>query len=66
MHVRWWPIKQEIVKLLQSQTLDMLAAMVVSGKYQLTDLPEAALEDSASPMGWKSTLKGIDHGQAKF
>ena len=44
MHVRWWPIKQEIVKLLQSQTLDMLAAMVVSGKYQLTDLPEAALD----------------------
>ena len=44
MHARWWPIKQEIVKLLQSQTLDMLAAMVVSGKYQLTDLPEAALD----------------------
>ena len=43
MHVKWWPIKQEIVKLLQNQTLDMLAAMVVSGRYKLTDLPEAAL-----------------------
>lgn len=45
MHARWWPIKQEIVKLLQSQTLEMLAAMVVSGKYRLTDFPEAVLGD---------------------
>lgn len=43
MHVKWWPIKQEIMKLLQNQTLDLLAAMVVSGRYKLTDLPEAAL-----------------------
>jgi Rrf2 family protein len=26
MHARWFPIKQEIVRLLQGQTLDMLAA----------------------------------------
>lgn len=45
MHAKWWPIKQEIVKLLQNQTLDMLAATVVSGKYQLTDLPEVFLSD---------------------
>ena len=40
MHAKWLPIKQEIVRLLQSQTLDMLAATVTSGKYQLTDFPE--------------------------
>lgn len=45
MHARWWPIKQEIVKLLQSQTLEMLAARVVSGKYQLTDFPGAVLHE---------------------
>jgi Rrf2 family protein len=41
MHPKWWPVKQEIVKLLQSQTLEMLAAMVVSGKYHLSDFPLA-------------------------
>lgn len=45
MHAKWWPIKQEIVKLLQNQTLDMLAATVMSGKYQLTDLPDVFLSD---------------------
>ncbi len=40
MHAKWFPIKQEIVRLLQSQTLDMLAATVMSGKYQLTDFPD--------------------------
>lgn len=45
MHAKWWPIKQEIVKLLQNQTLDVLAATVMSGKYQLTDLPEVFLSD---------------------
>ncbi|MBA2660033.1 MAG: Rrf2 family transcriptional regulator [Nitrosospira sp.] len=49
MHVKWWPIKQEIVKLLQSQTLEMLAAMVASGKYQLTDFPHAVLGDLNDP-----------------
>lgn len=49
MHVKWWPIKQEIAKLLQNQTLDMLAAMVVSGRYKLTDLPEAALGGQNRP-----------------
>ena len=45
MHAKWGPIKQEIVKLLQNQTLDVLAATVMSGKYQLTDLPEVFLSD---------------------
>ena len=45
MHARWFPIKQEIVRLLQGQTLDMLAATVVSGKYQLTDFPDVVLDN---------------------
>jgi Rrf2 family protein len=43
MHARWWPIKQEIVRLLQNQTLEMLAAGVTSGEYQLIDIPDAVL-----------------------
>jgi Rrf2 family protein len=43
LHSRWWPIKQEIVGLLQHQTLEMLAAGVTSGEYQLTDMPCALL-----------------------
>ena len=49
MHAKWWPIKQEIVKLLQGQTLEMLAAMVVSGKYQLTDFPGTVLGNIELP-----------------
>ena len=45
MHAKWWPIKQVIVKLLQNQTVDVLAATVMSGKYQLKDLPEVFLSD---------------------
>ena len=44
MHVQWKPIKTEIVKLLNQQTLGKLAAAVQSGKYRLTELPFAALE----------------------
>lgn len=43
MHEKWWPIKQEIVRLLQNQTLEMLAAGVTSGEYQLTDIPGIVL-----------------------
>lgn len=49
MHTKWWPIKQEIVKLLQNQTLEILAAMVASGKYQLTDFPGVVLGDLRLP-----------------
>ncbi len=45
MHAKWSPIKQEIVRLLKDQTLDILAAAVMSGKYQLTDLPAAAFNE---------------------
>jgi Rrf2 family protein len=46
MHARWFPIRQEVVRLLQGQTLDMLAATVVSGKYQLTDFPDVVLDNT--------------------
>ncbi|SFW40511.1 Rrf2 family transcriptional regulator [Nitrosovibrio sp. Nv17] len=45
MHVKWLPIRQEIMDLLQGQTLGMLAARVASGRYRLTDLPAVILED---------------------
>ena len=43
MHKQWHPIKQEIVKLLENQTLDTLSTAVMSGKYQLADLPTALM-----------------------
>jgi Rrf2 family protein len=43
MHAKWKPIKQKVVALLSEQTLEKLAAAVVSGKYRLTDLPNAVL-----------------------
>ena len=43
MHEQWKPIKTEIVNLLQTQTLEMLALAVKSGKFRLTDLPNAML-----------------------
>jgi len=43
MHTKWKPIKQKVVALLSEQTLEKLAAAVVSGKYRLTDLPNAVL-----------------------
>jgi Rrf2 family protein len=43
MHAEWSPIKQEIIKLLRGHTLGFLATEVLSGKYQLADLPAAAL-----------------------
>lgn len=43
MHTKWKPIKQKIVDLLTEQTLEKLAAAVQSGKYRLTDLPNAIL-----------------------
>lgn len=43
MHTKWKPIKQKVVALLSEQTLEKLAAAVISGKYRLTDLPNAVL-----------------------
>jgi len=44
MHTQWSPIRKEIVKLLQNQSLGLLAAAVLSGKYLLSDLPSVALD----------------------
>jgi Rrf2 family protein len=43
MHTKWKPIKEKILHLLQEQTLEKLAKSVQSGKYRLSDLPQAAL-----------------------
>jgi Rrf2 family protein len=43
MHAKWQPIKTRIVKLLHQQTLERLAAAVTSGKYRLSELPQASL-----------------------
>ncbi|MFA7269460.1 MAG: Rrf2 family transcriptional regulator [Sterolibacterium sp.] len=43
MHAKWHPIKIKIVDLLHKQTLEKLAAAVKSGKYRLTELPQAAM-----------------------
>lgn len=43
MHAKWKPIKLKVVALLREQTLEKLAAAVISGKYRLTDLPYAAI-----------------------
>ncbi|HVK53859.1 MAG TPA: Rrf2 family transcriptional regulator [Burkholderiales bacterium] len=45
MHAKWKPIKQEVLNLLQEQTLEMLAAAVTSGQYRIADLPMAALSN---------------------
>lgn len=56
MHTQWQPIKTKIVKLLTRQTLGKLAAAVRSGKYRLTELPFALLEqkDVARSTGQKN------------
>ena len=47
MHKKWYPIKTKIVELLHKQTLEKLAAAVNSGKYRLTELPAAAIAQTA-------------------
>jgi Rrf2 family protein len=44
MHVRWKPIKEKVVHMLNEQTLEKLAVAVQSGKYRITDLPHSVLE----------------------
>lgn len=43
VHHLWKPIKQEIVNLLQQQTLATLSDAVRSGKYRISDIPQALL-----------------------
>lgn len=43
MHQRWKPIKEEIITMLQKQTLATLSEAVQSGRYRLSDLPQHLL-----------------------
>lgn len=45
MHVRWKPIKEKVVQMLNEQTLEKLAIAVQSGKYRITDLPRMAIDE---------------------
>lgn len=45
VHSKWKPIKEKIVALLHEQTLDLLAIAVQSGKYRISDLPMAMLDE---------------------
>ncbi|MDP2878000.1 MAG: Rrf2 family transcriptional regulator [Sulfuricella sp.] len=45
VHSKWKPIKEKIVALLNEQTLDRLAAAVLSGKYRICDLPMAMMDE---------------------
>lgn len=49
MHGTWKPIKQTIIDLLQECTLQRLAEDVRSGRYQLSDLPQALIASGLSP-----------------
>jgi len=44
MHTGWAPIRQEIIKLLQSQNLELLASEVLAGKKLISDLPVLSLD----------------------
>lgn len=45
VHSKWKPIKEKIVALLHEQTLDRLAVAVKSGKYRISDLPVAMMDE---------------------
>jgi Rrf2 family protein len=45
VHSKWKPIKEKIVSLLHEQTLELLAAAVLSGKYRICDLPMAMMDE---------------------
>jgi Rrf2 family protein len=45
VHSKWKPIKEKIVALLNEQTLDLLAIAVQSGKYRISDMPMAMMEE---------------------
>lgn len=46
MHTKWKPIKEEIIELLNHQTLSMLSEAVLSGKYRISDIPYALMPDT--------------------
>lgn len=39
MHTKWKPIKTELLEVLESQSIALLALAVSEGKYRLTDIP---------------------------
>lgn len=43
MHQKWKPIKEEIIEMLKQQTLATLSDAVKTGKYRISDLPQALL-----------------------
>ena len=49
IHNQWKPIKARIIELLKTQTLEKLARAVKSGKFRLTDLPNALLLTASLP-----------------
>jgi len=61
MHTQWQPIKSRIVKLLTQQTLGKLAAAVQSGRYRLTELPLALLEQKSVAHGTEQGISTLIH-----
>lgn len=49
MHATWKPIKSRIISLLTDHTLEKLARAVMSGRYQIGELPAALLRGEAVP-----------------
>jgi Rrf2 family protein len=45
MHKKWLPIKEEIIAMLKQQTLSTLSDAVKTGKYRISDLPQALLPE---------------------
>ncbi|TSA50218.1 MAG: Rrf2 family transcriptional regulator [Nitrosomonadales bacterium] len=43
MHQKWLPIKQEIIAMLNDQTLATLSEAVLVGKYRICDIPQALM-----------------------
>jgi Rrf2 family protein len=47
VHNKWKPVKERIIALLEEQTLDKLAQAVESGRYRLSDVPDALFAEIA-------------------
>jgi len=48
LHFRWRPVKDRIVAILKEQTLESLAQAVASGKYRISDVPQALVTEEDS------------------
>lgn len=47
MHKKWKPIKEEIIQMLNQQTLSMLSEAVLSGRYRISDILYSVLPGTA-------------------